>query len=344
MEILINPTATRIWRDANTLQIGFGQQKVVLENLQLRHEAFIEALYCGLTPEQAKEYGRHLKMRTAETQALITALKPVLLSNTSRVRPTNSAGETKSTEFDSGEVASIASLATDDPLFVAAQGEINRASHLLSSRGESVWSRRQSRVVFLSHLDRCGLLVAKGLASAGFGALVVGETNEAKLDVLARDLSEMPLSPQLLRLPELTENQINRIDLAVLLGQQLIEPQRFATWMNRRTPHIAAVAASAAEDLQPLVSHVMIAGSTPCWHCLEYRRRASDQAWPDMASQLIGREQRFDSASLSLFLAAKIVEAAVSWVDNDNGFGEPNRGFKWEFNPECGCRLAEGRT
>ncbi len=344
MEILINPTATRVWRDANTLQIGFDENKVVLENLQLRHEAFIDALYFGLTPEQAKEYGRHLKMRAVETQALLNALKPVLLDNTARVRETTASGKTVASELGSGEVLSVASLPTDDAVFIAAQGEINRATNLLSARGESVWLRRQARVVFVSSLDRTGMLVAQGLASAGVGGLVVGETNESKTAALKRNLDELPRSPQLLLLSQLTENQINRIDLAILLGQQLIEPQRFATWMNRSTPHLAALSASAAEALQPLISHVIKSGVTPCWHCLEYQRREKDQAWPDMASQILGREKSFDSASDSLLLASKVVETAIAYFDSSNGFRGLEAVPSWGFSSDCGCRLGLSQT
>ena len=340
MEIVINPTAVKVWRNANTLQIGLAEKHVVLENLQARHEKFISALYSGLTPSQVKSYARHLGLRIAETQTLITALEPVLLRQTQRTRLTRADGHTHESEIKPREIGEVASLPEESPSYQNALGEMNQASFKLSARGESVWSLRQDRAVFVGALDKTGQFIAHGLAEAGIGAVVSGDLTQRRLEQLRTSLACMPAAPQLVTLNQLSAKQIARIDVAILMGQQLIESQKFAAWMNRSTPTIAAVQASAAEALQAQVSHVIMAGQTPCWVCLEFSRRKANPAWPDMASQIVGREQRFDSASAALSLAGQVVEKTLNQIDRANGFKVRADEPKWSFSDECGCRLA----
>ena len=344
MEIVINQIATRVWRTATTLQIGLGQDRVVLENLQPRHETLIQALYSGLTATQVRDYGRHLKMRASETQALISALKPVLLLRTDRSRQAGADGETLESQIEAREFAQVASVPTDTALFQNALGEMNQASLKFDARGESVWLRRQNSAVFISTLDRTGRLIADSLANAGIGAIVSGDITDARLEATRELLARVPRSPQLLTLPELTESQISRLDLAILIGQQIIEPQKFAAWMNRGTPQLAAMFASAAEGLSPFIGHVIVAGETPCWICLELARCAVDDAWPQIASQMVGREQNFDSASARLLLAGKIIEKTLSHIDERNGFSLGVEKPMWGFSADCSCRLGAVRT
>ncbi len=344
MEIVINPAATRVWRNESSLQIGFGGNRVVLENLQPRHEALIDALHSGLTIEQARDYGRHLKLRATETQALIQALKPLFLLQTERNRQTDSRGQTLASEVDSSQMLDTSTFATESPVFQNALGEMNRASHDYEARGETVWLRRGENAVFISTLDATGQIIAEALATAGLGVLVSGDITESRLESTHKKLEALPSRPMLLTLPQLSEQQIGRLDLAILLGQQLIEPQKFAAWINRGAPHLGAVFASAAEELKPLVSHVIIASKTPCWVCLELERCARDAAWPQIASQLLGREKPFDSASARLTMAGQVVSKTLAHIDRRNGFGRETPELLWSFSPECSCRLGAAQT
>ena len=346
MEIVINPAAQRVWRTPTSLQIGLGAECVVLENLQPRHEIFIEALYSGLTPDQAQIYARHLKMRHPETQALISALNPVLLKQTRRSREVSNNGKTLPSEIRAKEYAEPSSMPIESPAFQAAMGEMNQSSLTLSMRGESVWLLRQTRAVFISGLDRVGQLIALALAQSGIGAIVTGEGSQDRITNFESSLAMLPLRPRLFELAKISEKQIARIDLAILTGQQLIEPQKFAAWMNRDTPTIGAILASAAEGLTPFISHVMQASQTPCWICLEQHRKQNDPAWPDMASQLVRRELAFDSASASLNLAAEVVKRSVAFIDSANGFARmpqdnliAESNFAWQFHEDCACKL-----
>ena len=344
MEIVINPVATRVWRSPSSLQIGLGANKVILENLQPRHEALIEALFSGLATSQVGDYGRHLKMRTSETQALVSALKPVLLSRPDRVRQTDSTGQTLETELAASAISSAASLDTDNPTYQMAKGEMNQASLSLNARGETVWALRRNSAIFIGNLDRTGLAIVEALASAGVGAIVSGDLNESRLANTSEMLDKLPQRPTLLTLPQLTEAQLSRLDLAILLGQQIIEPQKFAAWMNRGTAQLAAIFASAAEGLETFVSHVIVASETPCWVCLELNRCSLDEAWPHIASQLVGREQAFDSASARLLVAGQVAEKALAHIDWRNGFGTLTPNPRWPFSLDCSCRLGAAKT
>ena len=339
MEIVINPTAQRIWRTPTSLQIGFGEACALLENLQPKHEKFVHALYEGLAHEQALIYARHLGLRRNESEALIKALNAVLLQNPTRVRHCSPAGKTLSSEIKPREYAEAASIAETSPAFQAALGEMNQASFRLSARGESVWLRRQNRAVFIDKLDTLGSLIAQGLARCGIGAVVVGDQNAQHLAAFESYLETLPMRPQLVKLWQLKERQICRIDLAILTGHQIIEPQKFAAWINRSVAALGVILASAAESLKPFLSHIIVPSQTACWVCLEAHRQSSNPHWPNMASQIVGREMRFDSASASLMVAGQAVERALNHIDELNGFSSAKPAQLWPFDPECSCRL-----
>ena len=155
------------------------------------------------------------------------------------------------------------------------------------------------------------------------------------------------MAPQFLKLTDLSATQVTRLDLAILLGQQIIEPQKFSAWMNRGVPHLAAIHAAACQNLERLVSHPIQPGIDPCWVCFELNCQDQDQAWPNIASQLIGREKAFDSSASRMSVAADVVTRTLQFLDGRNGYApsEPDgsswREPVWNFNDQCGCRLAK---
>jgi len=256
---------------------------------------------------------------------LLKALEPVLLQNTARLRETSKSGKTAPNEITRREYAEVASFDIQSPQFQFALGEMHQASRVLLARGESVWLRRQNRAVFIDRLDMLGELVSVGFARAGIGALVCGDQTVTHLENLQDQLTRLPLRPRVFMLSELKETQISRIDLAVLTGQQIIEPQKFAAWINRGVPALGAIAASAADNLDPFIGHVIVPAKTPCWVCLEQHRQALNSNWADMASQLVGREMRFDAASTALTLAGRVVSQGLTHIDKINGFETQTR-------------------
>ena len=361
MEIVINETAPVVWRNPTTLQVGLGANKVTFSEPKSNQENFIHALFSGLTLNQVRDYGRHLKLRSAEIQEIVQKIKPILLANTERVRFAGTSGLTPNHEFESGEVAQPVGIDSRSAVFQSALGEMATASRNLRSRGESVWLRRQKRAVFVSNLDRTGTLIVEALAAAGVGAIVTGDQSmvgagdigglgfeqtqhgQSRFEIIAARVRSLPMAPQMLKLTELKQDQITRLDLAVLLGQQIIEPLKFAAWMNRGVPQIAAIHAAASQNLEPLVSHPMQPGITPCWICLELNCQDQDEAWPNIASQLIGREKPFDSATSRLQIASEVVSRTLAFLDYKNGFAQRNENSMaagvWDFNSSCVCRL-----
>jgi hypothetical protein len=344
MEIVINPTAQRIWRTPKVLQIGLGPEHVVLENLQPKHELFIDALFNGLSAEQTQIYARHLKLGAKETQALLAALEPVLLVQTIRMRLADAKGKTLATEIEPAEYAEVASLPKDSPAYQSGLGEMNQISKTHSARGETFWLGRRERAVFIDSLGATGMLIAQGFAAAGIGALVIGDLTASRIELLEHYLDSLPQRPAVFKLNQLKDAQIGRINLAILTGQQLIRTQQFAAWINRGVPALAVVTASAAEKLEPFVSHVIEPGITPCWVCLESERLRLQPQWPDMASQLVDREMNFESASVSLKLAGEALEIGLNFVDRLNGMknsqiSQADAEPKWSFSDDCACRL-----
>ena len=243
MEIVINETAPITWRNPTTLQVGLGPNKVIFNNPKVNQEKFIHALFSGLTLNQVRDYGRHLKLRSAEIQEIIQKIKPLLLVNTDRARYSDASGLTPNNEFESGEMAEPTNIDIRSTAFQSSLGEMARASLALSARGESVWVRRQRRAVFISTLDRTGLLIVEALAAAGVGAIITGDASAVgagdigglgfkpsehsakRFEITQERVRALPMAPQFLMISDLNQSQVTRIDVAILLGQQIIEPQ-----------------------------------------------------------------------------------------------------------------------
>jgi hypothetical protein len=108
-------------------------------------------------------------------------------------------------------------------------------------------------------------------------------------------------------------------------------------------------------DRAAVVGPVIEPGAGPCLRCIELHRRDADEAWPAIATQLLGRAP-IESRALTLeatALTCRVVltrlregaGAAIS-VRIDAATGE--REYReWAHHPDCGCRdvgLVVGQT
>ena len=115
--------------------------------------------------------------------------------------------------------------------------------------------------------------------------------------------------------------------------------------MNRGVAQIAAITAAASKNYETLVSHPMQPGVDPCWICFELNCQEEDEAWPNIASQLLGREKTYDSVGSRLEVAARVVAKSLDFLDWKNGFSPAGynsistKAPLWPFNDGCGCRL-----
>lgn len=96
-------------------------------------------------------------------------------------------------------------------------------------------------------------------------------------------------------------------DLAVIVADYAIAPQRYGAWLRRDVPHLAVVAGDATVRIGPLVEP----GAGPCLYCLDLARTDEDAAWPAIAAQLLGRLSPLDSPLLLAQVAAAVARLTI---------------------------------
>jgi hypothetical protein len=346
MVIRINPNQEALWRSPFELQLGTGAKPVLLKKLSPAQERLIAALYRGVADQQLPIIQNQLGLSEAETDEVLSQVGPVLLAE----RPKSK------TELSAEFVA-------------AAFSEIIRASLLHAVDGESVLIARAARSVHLEDISRTGLVIAQGLAAAGVGHLIShdgGQVNSADLgptgypsqllgrprvDALRTLLAASPNKALVSTGSKLLEKQLQKMDCAVLISHQVIEPRRYAPWISRDVPHIAVSFDSQFASVSPLI----IPGQTACLFCLEILRTDQDAQWPVLASQLIASQKKFDDSASQLFTAGIVIQKILARLDRVAGFdlaeenltgyrlnlnsGEITE-FVWPRHNACQCNLA----
>jgi hypothetical protein len=349
MVIKINPNQQALWLDPKRMQLGLGKDRVQLGALSPAQEQLIATLYRGIANQQLPVIAKQLGLAEAETDRILEQVGPLLL----RER------EVSERELSAEFVA-------------AAFAEIIGASLMHSADGQAVLLERAQRSIHVEDLSKPGLAVSLGLAAAGIGHLLthdlelvsskdLGPTGypsqlggQARIEALRALLAASPNQTLVSNAHRIAERNIEAIDCAVLIGQQVIAPKRYARWLNRDVPHIAIVF-----DTEGVwVSPVIVPGKSPCLFCLERLRTDEDPNWPVLASQLTTSKTRMDDAGSQLFAAGLAVQKVLAQVDAIAGFdwNEVQRiGYrldrasgqitelKWPEHAECGCRLTSGQ-
>ncbi len=130
---------------------------------------------------------------------------------------------------------------------------------------------------------------------------------------------------------------------AVIFGNYVLEPERRGRWLRRDIPHLPVVYSDVSVALGPFIEP----GYGPCLYCLELHRRDTDESWPALASQLLGKSSSAQTpfvASETAVLATRILyqrirngaaRTAVSVTLNTES-GELSR-REWHAHPECAC-------
>jgi bacteriocin biosynthesis cyclodehydratase domain-containing protein len=138
-----------------------------------------------------------------------------------------------------------------------------------------------------------------------------------------------------------------RPDLAVLAGHFVLPPESHGLWLRRDVPHLPVVFSDTGVVIGPFVEP----GTGPCLLCLELAHRDADQAWPAIASQLLGKRGSAETA----VLAHEAAGLAARWVLERAREGTPSitgpsiavrldaaTGRRTQRlarqHPECGCR------
>lgn len=345
----INKAQPALWRDPNTIQIGFGDKSVAIEELSLAQQQIIEALYSGVVEGQQEVLDETFRAAKGTTQDLIARLGSVMESK-----------ESSSNKFGPWQELAFAELA--------------RAALDYDVNPEMVLAERWQRTVHIDQLDKSGSVLAKGLLASGVGKVVshddgkvlntdLGELGYSKEDLGKSRFESMKQELHRLSLPQKTNNRFldlnvkpNRalkISFAITIGHLATRPSTYIRWLNRDVPHINII--FGMNDAQ--ISPIIIPGETPCLNCLAEYEVDKDPAWPALASQLIDLPRtRDDSASL-LSATGLALRATLRHLDQSAGFkvtkdeeNEYSQGYhmdyatgnvertKYTFHKLCNCR------
>ncbi len=195
--------------------------------------------------------------------------------------------------------------------------EICRAQATYNHSGESIIAQRQTRTIFLSEQQNCGKLITDALANSG-----IGETGFTQSD---------------------------EYDFAILIGNLVLPPSSYKHWLNTSTPHIAIIFDQDGVTISPVIE----TGKTPCLTCFHEQQISKDPAWPEIASQLLFSEQKFDDSTSRLFAAAIACQRTLDTVDELASFTVNDRNrvgyrlnvssgtvseFRWDFSSNCLCQ------
>jgi bacteriocin biosynthesis cyclodehydratase domain-containing protein len=132
-------------------------------------------------------------------------------------------------------------------------------------------------------------------------------------------------------------------DLAVAVGQFVLEPELHGLWLRRDVPHLAILLSDAGASIGPLVEP----GRSACLYCVQRHATDADPAWPAIASQLWGRAAAADTplvASEAAAMATRLVAsrfgvgavASSGRIILDAATGETTL-QPVDPHPACGC-------
>ena len=79
MVLRINPNQPALWRDPKRMQLGVGNDQLVLKNLSKAQEQLIGLLYRGIADESLPEMNRHLGLSEHEANEVLDQVGPLLL-------------------------------------------------------------------------------------------------------------------------------------------------------------------------------------------------------------------------------------------------------------------------
>ena len=142
---------------------------------------------------------------------------------------------------------------------------------------------------------------------------------------------------------ELPERQ-PRPNIAALVTHYVVDPVLRGYWLRDDVPHLPIVFGDAEVHIGPMIEP----GSGPCLYCLERQRADDDEAWPAIASQLLGRRSLTETPLRS----AEVAALAARMVMSRLRLGAAAESVSWHLDvadgtlsvrrerphPQCLCR------
>lgn len=331
----INPGKSTVWLRPDTLQIGLEADAVIVGGLTPAHQRFIRALSSGIADNQVGVMARSTRIGVAEAERLIDRLSGVLVG---QAEGSAAAGERK---------PSLSVLHEINPDFA----ELIRVALLCNVDGVGVIAHRAARLIHLESLDKTGVSLLRGFANAGFAQFwssdreTVGHEDTQALGFPKEQIGRSRLEgAQALAMGFANPVSVasvagqrprvfERVDLSILVANQVIEPRRYKTLVRYGVPHIAITFDETGVRVSPLI----IPNKTPCLGCLDLAMTQIDADHSVRITQLAHATQRYDDSSAVLFSAAMAVASATEFLDSQQGFAHQNfERLGWQFERSTG--------
>lgn len=344
----INPGIYVLDLGPDRRQFGLGAGALLLAGLTPADLAWIGQLRGGI-PDGAEQAAAAVAGIGAERQSqLLTALAPVLLpwTDNQNLLP---------------------------PLRQERLGpDIQRLSAVYGQDASDAVARRAGAAVEIQGLGRCGSLLARTLAAAGIGTLLLGDPRVVapsdvgpayaltdigmqRFQAVRRHLYRIDPTVRVLSVPGPDPGRATAdTDLAILVSDQP-GPMLSLADGEREQPHLAVTVQQYGYQIGPLV----VPGSTACLGCLDRYRGDADPGWyassaalapdsPEAGNPHCPGGEEVSAAGLAAGIAAS---QALSFID---GVAQP---ITWsavlqlrtadghigveplEFHPGCGCQL-----
>lgn len=346
----INPGLHVLALSASARQYGLGPSALVLRGLQQTDLAFLAALRTGMVDGRESAEAARCAVPPQRARALTQALAPVLLPFPEQAQSSGPA---------------VPALRME-----RLAGDIDRLSAAYGVNGSAMIRHRARAAVEIAGLGRTGSLLARALATAGVGTLVLSDPGVVlptdlgpafalpdlgmgRVQAVKRHIYRVDPTIQVLANPEGSPGpHTAHLDLSICVGKPPIAG-RAAGSPVREHPFLAVTVQETGVDIGPLV----IPGLTPCLECFERQLADGDSMWYSAADALSRHQVEASPAgeetSGSLLAAGAAAAQALVFLD---GMVQPAvwsavlvlrsadgyLGFrKVAFHPECGCRLQQ---
>jgi hypothetical protein len=330
----INPSLARLWLSDRSRQYG-ANNGFTLENLTEPELRVLDYLELGIADNQLAQLHKMAGAKPEKTESLLARLAPLMVQ-TSSFLPLLDANQV---ERQFSEIMRLYLLEHSDPA--------------------AALKKRKAAKVFVSSLNRTGLVLARGFGASGIGTVfsadqkIVSEKDTLELGYPKTELG-IQRGRAAKKLVEATSVELHsrvsetyaRADIAILIGTDVIHPTRYAPWMSRDIPHLSIV----FDEEGANVSHLVLPGITPCLACLELQRLESDQYWATTATQLAQLDRDLADSSLILFAVSMALSMSLNLIDGVGKLDNPMaskllRTSELKQLPietaSCGCQLGQ---
>lgn len=332
----INPSLARLWI-GDRRQYGYSNP-VGIEPTTPATQRALEYLEAGISNNQLPNLGKIVGTTNIQIGDLLSRISSVLVQTTSFLPELSP----EAVEQKFAEIMRLFLTGSLDP-------------------AESLKNRSASRV-FVSALDRTGLVLLQALSAVGIGTIFTQDQQR----VLARDtlnlghpessLGETRISSARAILGQKTKTQLhsrvsgvfNETAVSVIIGTDVINPADYQIWMSRDVPHIAIT----FDELGVQVSHLVIPGVTPCLSCVALEKLNSEPNWQFIAPQLNLLDRDLGDTAVLLFATGVVVNAVLNLIDFGHQAGSKPQETRFDrrtgsvlqrevLSPNCGCKTSK---